>query len=135
MTDDIILDESLITERFVKASGPGGQHVNKTASAVQLRYDVAASALAPAIKQRLVRLAGSRMTQDGVLILHVEDHRSQERNRAEARARLIRLIRQASRKPKPRIKSRPSLSSIKRQKDAKAKKGQTKALRKKPGMD
>ncbi|MGY6663334.1 MAG: alternative ribosome rescue aminoacyl-tRNA hydrolase ArfB [Glycocaulis sp.] len=135
MTDDIILDESLITERFVKASGPGGQHVNKTASAVQLRYDVAASALDPAIKQRLVRLAGSRRTQDGVLILHVEDHRSQERNRAEARARLIRLIRQASRKPKPRIKSRPSLSSIKRQKDAKAKKGQTKALRKKPGID
>ncbi|WP_439634165.1 alternative ribosome rescue aminoacyl-tRNA hydrolase ArfB [Glycocaulis sp.] len=135
ITDDIILDEGLITERFVKASGPGGQHVNKTASAVQLRYDVAASALAPAIKQRLIRLAGSRMTQDGVLILHVEDHRSQERNRAEARARLIRLIRQASRKPKPRIKSRPSLSSIKRQKDAKAKKGQTKALRKKPGID
>lgn len=135
ITDDIILDESLITERFVKASGPGGQHVNKTASAVQLRYDVAASALDPAIKQRLIRLAGSRMTQDGVLILHVEDHRSQERNRAEARTRLIRLIRQASRKPKPRIKSRPSLSSIKRQKDAKAKKGQTKALRKKPGMD
>ncbi|MGY6532000.1 alternative ribosome rescue aminoacyl-tRNA hydrolase ArfB [Glycocaulis sp.] len=131
----MILDESLITERFVKASGPGGQHVNRTASAVQLRYDVAASALDPAIKQRLIRLAGSRMTQDGVLILHVEDHRSQERNRAEARTRLIRLIRQASRKPKPRIKSRPSLSSIKRQKDAKAKKGQTKALRKKPGMD
>lgn len=119
----------------MKASGPGGQHVNKTASAVQLRYDVYASALDPAIKQRLIRLAGSRMTQDGVLILHVEDHRSQERNRAEARSRLIRLIRQASRKPKPRIKSRPSLSSIKRQKDAKAKKGQTKALRKKPGMD
>lgn len=119
----------------MKASGPGGQHVNKTASAVQLRYDVHASALAPAIKQRLIRLAGSRMTQDGVLILHVEDHRSQERNRAEARTRLIRLIRQASRKPKPRIKSRPSLSSIKRQKDAKAKKGQTKALRKKPGLD
>ncbi|MFC4724634.1 alternative ribosome rescue aminoacyl-tRNA hydrolase ArfB [Glycocaulis abyssi] len=135
MTNDIILDESLITERFVKASGPGGQHVNKTASAVQLRYDVHASALAPAIKQRLIRLAGSRMTQDGVLILHVEDHRSQERNRAEARTRLIRLIRQASRKPKPRIKSRPSLSSIKRRKDAKAKKGQTKALRKKPGLD
>ena len=135
ITDDIILDESLITERFVKASGPGGQHVNTTASAVQLRYDVGASALPPAIKQRLVRLAGSRMTQEGVLILHVENHRSQERNRAEARTRLIRLIQQASRKPKPRIKSRPSLSSITRQKDAKAKKGQTKALRKKPGLD
>jgi len=135
ITDDISIDESLITERFVRASGPGGQHVNKTSSAVQLRFDVSASALHPAVVQRLVRLAGSRMTQDGVLILHVEDHRSQERNRAEARARLKRLIEQASRKPKPRIKSRPSLSSIKRQKDAKAKKGQTKSLRKKPGLD
>lgn len=119
----------------MKASGPGGQHENTTASAVQLRYDVGASALPPAIKQRLIRLAGSRMTQDGVLILQVDKHRSQERNRAEARTRLISLIRQASRKPKPRIKSRPSLNSIKRQKDSKAKKGQTKALRKKPGLD
>lgn len=119
----------------MKASGPGGQHVNTTASAVQLRYDVGASALDPAIKQRLIRLAGSRMTQDGVLVLQVDTHRSQERNRAEARTRLISLIRQASRKPKPRIKSRPSLNSIKRQKAGKAKKGQTKALRKKPGLD
>lgn len=119
----------------MKASGPGGQHVNTTASAVQLRYDVGASALDPAIKQRLIRLAGSRITQEGVLILQVDTHRSQERNRAEARTRLINLIRQASRKPKPRIKSRPSLNSIKRQKNAKAKKGQTKALRKKPGLD
>jgi ribosome-associated protein len=119
----------------VKASGPGGQHVNTTASAVQLRYDVAASALPPAIKQRLARLAGSRMTQEGALVLQVDTHRSQERNRAEARARLVQLIRQASRKPKARIKSRPSLNSIKRQKDGKAKKGQTKALRKKPGLD
>jgi ribosome-associated protein len=108
--------------------------VNKTESAVQLRFDVSASALPAAIKQRLVRLAGTRMTQDGVLILHVEDHRSQERNRAEARTRLKRLIEQASRKPKPRIKSRPSLNSIKRQKDKKAKKSQTKAMRKKPDL-
>jgi ribosome-associated protein len=135
ITDDLSIDESLITERFVKASGPGGQHVNKTSSAVQLRFDVSASALNPATKQRLARLAGSRMTLNGELILHVEDHRSQERNRAEARTRLKRLIEQASRKPKPRIKSRPSLSSIKRQKDGKAKKGQTKALRRKPGME
>ncbi|WP_022702022.1 alternative ribosome rescue aminoacyl-tRNA hydrolase ArfB [Oceanicaulis alexandrii] len=135
ITDDLSIDESLITERFVRSSGPGGQHVNKTESAVQLRFDVSASDLPAAIKQRLVRLAGTRMTQDGVLILHVEDHRSQERNRAEARTRLKRLIEQASRKPKPRIKSRPSLSSIKRQKDKKAKKSQTKAMRQKPRMD
>ena len=135
ITDDLIVDESLITERFVRSSGPGGQHVNKTESAVQLRFDVSNSALSDAIKQRLKRIAGTRMTQDGVLILHVEDHRSQDRNRAEARTRLKRLIEQASRKPKPRIKSRPSLSSIKRQKDKKAKKSQTKSLRQKPRLD
>lgn len=135
INDDLSVDESLITERFVRSSGPGGQHVNKTESAVQLRFDVSASDLPDAIKQRLKRIAGTRMTQDGVLILHVEDHRSQDRNRAEARTRLKRLIEQASRKPKPRIKSRPSLSSIKRQKDKKAKKSQTKSLRQKPRLD
>ena len=135
INDDLSVDESLITERFVRSSGPGGQHVNKTESAVQLRFDVSASDLPDAIKQRLRRIAGTRMTQEGVLILHVEDHRSQDRNRAEARTRLKRLIEQASRKPKPRIKSRPSLSSIKRQKDKKAKKSQTKSLRQKPRLD
>lgn len=135
INDDLSLDESLITERFVRSSGPGGQHVNKTESAVQLRFDVSASDLPDAIKQRLKRIAGTRMTQEGVLILHVEDHRSQDRNRAEARTRLKRLIEQASRKPKPRIKSRPSLNSIKRQKDKKAKKSQTKSLRQKPRLD
>lgn len=135
INDDLSLDESLITERFVRSSGPGGQHVNKTESAVQLRFDVSASDLPDAIKQRLKRIAGTRLTQEGVLILHVEDHRSQDRNRAEARTRLKRLIEQASRKPKPRIKSRPSLSSIKRQKDKKAKKSQTKSLRQKPRLD
>ena len=135
VTDELIIDESLITERFVRSSGPGGQHVNKTESAVQLRFDVSASALPDALKQRLKRIAGNRMTQEGVLVLHVEDHRSQERNRAEARTRLKRLIEQASRKPKPRLKSRPSLNSIKRQKDKKAKKSQTKSLRQKPRLD
>lgn len=135
INDDLSLDESLITERFVRSSGPGGQHVNKTESAVQLRFDVSASDLPDAIKQRLKRIAGTRMTQEGVLILHVEDHRSQDRNRAEARTRLKRLIEQASRKPKPRIKSRPSLNSIKRQKDKKDKKSQTKSLRQKPRLD
>lgn len=135
ITDDLSIEDHLITERFVRSSGPGGQHVNKTESAVQLRFDVSASALPEPIKQRLRRLAGTRMTQEGVLILHVEDHRSQDRNRAEARTRLRRLIEQASRKPKPRIKSRPSLSSIKRQKDNKARKSQTKAMRQKPRLD
>ncbi|MGP1276561.1 MAG: alternative ribosome rescue aminoacyl-tRNA hydrolase ArfB [Caulobacterales bacterium] len=132
INDDITIDESLITERFVKASGPGGQHVNKTASAVQLHFDAGASGLPTPVLQRL---AGSRMTSAGVLVLQVDEHRSQMRNRTEARERLKNLIEQALRKPKPRIKSRPSLSSVIRQKAAKAKKSQTKAMRKKPGLE
>lgn len=135
INDDITIDESLITERFVKASGPGGQHVNKTASAVQLHFDASASGLPAPVLHRLARLAGSRMTSAGVLVLQVDEHRSQMRNRIEARERLKNLIEQALRKPKPRIKSRPSLSSVIRQKAAKAKKSQTKAMRKKPGLD
>lgn len=135
INDQISVDEALITERFVRASGPGGQHVNKTSSAVQLRFEVGPSALPVSVKTRLKRLAGSRMTSEGVLVLFVDEHRSQERNRVTARERLRSLIERALVKPKPRIKSRPSLSSIKKQKDKKARKSQTKALRRKPGMD
>jgi len=111
INDQLSLDDSLIQERFVRASGPGGQHVNTTASAVHLRFDLAN------------------------LVLFVDSHRSQDRNRAEARERLRSLIAQALVKPKPRLKSRPSLSSIKKQKDKKSRKSQTKALRRKPGFD
>lgn len=132
INESLAIDEREIEERFLRASGPGGQHVNKTESAVQLRFDVARSALDPAVKQRLARLAGSRMTKDGVLLIQADNQRSQERNRAEARERLRRLIERALTPPKPRKKSRPSLSSIRKQKAAKAQRSTTKALRQKP---
>ena len=135
ITDTLVIEESEIEERFTRASGPGGQHVNKTESAVQLRFDVTASSLDAAVKRRLVRLAGSRMTKDGALIIRAENQRSQERNRAEARERLRSLIERALTPPKPRKKARPSLSSIRKQNEAKARKSQTKSLRQKPGFD
>ena len=133
ITDTLAIDEREIEERFLRASGPGGQHVNKTESAVQLRFDVARSALDPAVKKRLVRLAGSRMTKEGVLLIQADNQRSQERNRAEARERLRRLIERALTPPKPRKKTRPSLSSVRKQKQAKARRSTQKALRQKPG--
>jgi len=135
ITDTLSIHESEIEERFLRASGPGGQHVNKTESAVQLRFDVARSSLEPGVKQRLVRLAGSRMTREGVLVIRAENQRSQDRNRAEARERLRVLIERALTPPKPRKKARPSLSSIRKQKEAKARRSQTKAMRQKPAPD
>jgi len=136
IADTILIDEAEIEERFIRASGPGGQHVNKTESAVQLRFDVAGNtALPEAAKRRLVRLAGSRMTKDGALVLRADTHRERERNRTEARDRLRKLIEQALIAPKPRKKARPSLASMKRVKTAKAQKSQRKSLRKRPGSE
>lgn len=135
VNDQITIDEGLLDEHFTRASGPGGQHVNKSETAVQLRFDMAASDLPGSMKQRLTRLAGSRLTKDGVIIIHVEDERSRQRNRDTARERLKALLDKASRAPKPRKKSRPSLASVKRQKEKKAVKSKRKALRKKPGLD
>lgn len=136
ITDAIFIDESELEERFVRASGPGGQHVNKTSSAVQLRFDVANSpSLSAEIKFRLKRVAGRRLTKDGVLVIEADGSRSQERNRAEARQKLAELILKASHRPKPRKASRPSLSSIRKVKEAKAKQGQKKAMRRKPGRE
>ena len=110
VTEAIALDEDEISERFVKASGPGGQHVNKTSSAVELRFDVRGSPSLPDdVKARLERLAGSRLTLDGVLVLFSQGSRSQEMNRQEVRERLLVLIRQAAVRPKPRGRpNRPS---------------------------
>lgn len=132
INDAITIDERLIEERFVRASGPGGQHVNTTSSAVQLRFNLAASDLPEPVKERLARLAGSRLTSEGVLVLQADAHRSQARNREDARERLRDLVLKASRPPKTRRPTRPTLASIKRQKTAKAKRSTVKALRSKP---
>ena len=133
----IELDEREIREDFVRASGPGGQNVNKVSSAVQLRFDVARSPSLPEpVRARLIALAGSRLTQDGVLILSAERHRSQRRNRDDALQRLLALIREACEVETPRRPTRPTLASKKRRLDSKQRRGETKKLRTvKPGTD
>lgn len=136
ITDTLVINEAEIEERFMRASGPGGQHVNKTESGVQLRFSVrATTAFTPEQKTRLIRLAGSRMTQDGELLIRADNQRSRDRNRSEARERLRSLIERCLTPPKPRKKSRPSLASVRKQKDAKARKSAVKSLRKKPGRE
>jgi ribosome-associated protein len=133
----IELDEREIQEDFVRASGPGGQNVNKVSTAVQLRFDVARSPSLPElVRERLIALAGRRLTQDGVLILSAERYRSQRRNRDDALERLIELIREACEVDKPRRPTRPTLASKKRRLDSKQRRGETKKLRTvKPGTD
>jgi len=133
----IELDEREIQEDFVRASGPGGQNVNKVSSAVQLRFDVARSPSLPdPVRARLIALAGRRVTQEGVLIIEAERYRSQRRNRDDALERLIELIREACEVDKPRRPTRPTLASKKRRLDSKQRRGETKKLRTtKPGTD
>jgi len=130
ITPSIAIDESEIEESFIRSPGPGGQNVNKVASAVQLRFDVRASkSLPPPVRLRLERLAGSRLTREGVLILVARDHRSQERNRREALDRLVGLIRRAAMAPRIRRKTKPTFASKRRRLEAKGHRAKIKKLR------
>jgi ribosome-associated protein len=129
VTDTIAIDEREIEESFIRASGPGGQNVNKLATAVQLRFDVARSALPPEVRARLVRLAGRRLTGEGVLVITAQRHRTQARNRDDARARLVDLIRRAAAVPTPRRATRPPASARRKRLDGKKRRAGLKRLR------
>jgi len=134
ITPTISIDESEIQEHFIRASGPGGQNVNKVATAVQLRFDAAHSpSLSKNVRDRLIRLAGRRMTAEGVLILNARRFRTQERNRRDAMDRLIKLIRKATEKPKFRLRTRPTPASKLRRLDAKHRRSRIKRLRRSVG--
>ena len=133
ITPSLSIDEDEIVERAARASGPGGQHVNKTSTAVELRFDVRGSPSLPEdVKLRLEGLAGSRLTQDGVIVLFAQSHRSQEMNRQDARERLVALIRAATHRPKPRRPTKPTYSSKLKRLDSKSRRGGVKAMRGRP---
>lgn len=135
ITDSIALDEGEIAERFVRASGPGGQNVNKVASAVELRFDVGASSLPIDVKERLIALAGRRVTDDGVLLIDSREHRTQAQNREAARARLVALVQHAARRPKTRRPTKPRAGAREQRLASKKRRGEIKAGRRGPGSE
>jgi len=134
VTPSIAIDEREIQEVFVRSSGPGGQNVNKVSTAVQLRFDVLQSPSLPKdVKERLIRLGGRRVNENGVLVIDARRFRTQERNRLDARERLAELVRAAARRPKARRKTRPPAASRERRLDGKRRRAQAKRMRRPPG--
>jgi ribosome-associated protein len=136
VTDRITIEESELNESFIRASGPGGQNVNKVSSAVQLRFDARTSRSLPNdVSIRLQRLAGSRLTNEGVIVITANRHRSQDQNRDEARERLFAMIREAANPPPPRRATKPTKASKKRRLDSKSRHSHIKKMRSKRDFD
>lgn len=137
INEAISIDDRELEERFIRASGPGGQNVNKVSTAVELRFDVMRSESLPEpVRERLLRLAGRRATDEGVIVIRAERHRTQERNREDARTRLAELVREALYVPKKRVATKPSRASKARRVDSKVKRGNVKKLRRsRPSFD
>jgi ribosome-associated protein len=129
VTPTLTIPDDALQERFVRASGPGGQNVNKVATAVQLRFDPARSGLSDDVRDRLRAHAGSRLTDDGVIVIDARTHRTQSQNRDEARERLVDLIRRALVRPKRRHKTKPGRAAQQRRVDVKKRRGETKRTR------